>query len=710
MRSFVSFIEERFLFSRAKPSLELWELQSTVDGLCPQLKTAKLILRATTKAFTSDQSRNSASWKLVQLAVKTTASVSKSIEKHGGRIKLSSTISNLGDTLIKIQRLAMEEPSAMFPSDDWNIRQSRLIEELTEILESFEALEHSSDNKDDHRREQATKPVQNGYSYTESSRHPPSNMQDQRNEHTNTESISTGASHFAGAKNVRISGGSFNNILGNYIKTEIIQQERTIEGIVEGSRVLTIEDVSLDHEVFKGQGYRFYSGFSNGKVVAMKVYQGRRARERAMIAAEFSQKIMHPNIPQMIGVSPRNSGLSFLVFDGDYECVADHILEHALRSGLDQSLTFGLRTVVGLSSALDYLNDMDYPLGSVGLDHFVVLSCRGNIVVHFEPEEAAKVSPVSGGKSPETALQIFHSLCQRVFDGAAKTHYENEHVSRTSDEYEVYTEQWNEFLAGYGQSDQRFHSHQDDAEPAEESEPTQPPNYRPELVWHPRRGDHTSLEQIARQFQRSLNEHTRWSKLSLERRQGRTSMRTPHRCLGYGRMEITLTPDIKRSAIVSHETPNPREICSICKEVVQEREVFKCACGKPDDGSRTVKCAICNNYQHRRCALPHLTPGSRVSDFACRRCKLDPRLSPDVARNQFQRAFGKEYLKENGLFERNRAGGYAGFIGPPGTDVSFFEEMLRTVPDHTAPPEVDSDDDEALGLPLPKISTFIIIP
>ena len=63
------------------------------------------------------------------------------------------------------------------------------------------------------------------------------------------------------------------------------------------------------------------------------------------------------------------------------------------------------------------------------------------------------------------------------------------------------------------------------------------------------------------------------------RRRGRYTGRTAHRCPGYNRIEITLTANITRSAIVSHSSPIPHEICPVCKQVVKDTDVFNCICG-----------------------------------------------------------------------------------------------------------------------------------
>ena len=50
----------------------------------------------------------------------------------------------------------------------------------------------------------------------------------------------------------------------------------------------------------------------------------------------------------MIGSSSADSDLSFLIFDGDYEGVAESRITTALEGGLQQSLTLGIETVRNL--------------------------------------------------------------------------------------------------------------------------------------------------------------------------------------------------------------------------------------------------------------------------------------------------------------------------------------------------------------------------
>jgi hypothetical protein len=108
-----------------------------------------------------------------------------------------------------------------------------------------------------------------------------------------------------------------------------------------------------------------------------------------------------------------------------------------------------------------------------------------------------------------------------------------------------------------------------------------PSGHRQELVWKsPTAGPvRLGLNEISHQFQNFLNAYLLSSEPALKRRRGRYMARTAHRCPGYNRIEITLTANITCSAIVSHSSPIPHEICPICKQVVKDTDVFNCICG-----------------------------------------------------------------------------------------------------------------------------------
>ncbi|KAF8151182.1 hypothetical protein K438DRAFT_435021 [Mycena galopus ATCC 62051] len=90
-----------------------------------------------------------------------------------------------------------------------------------------------------------------------------------------------------------------------------------------------------------------------------------------------------------------------------------------------------------------------------------------------------------------------------------------------------------------------------------------------EYVWRNIDRGHQSLARVAGRITLDLD-----LKLSPVLRLNSTNAKSPHRCPGYIREEITLAATIFDSAVVSHDTPSPLEICSVCHEVVGTHDAF----------------------------------------------------------------------------------------------------------------------------------------
>ncbi|EDQ99816.1 uncharacterized protein LACBIDRAFT_334709 [Laccaria bicolor S238N-H82] len=273
----------------------------------------------------------------------------------------------------------------------------------------------------------------------------------------------------------------------------------------------------------------------------------------------------HPNIPHMIAVSAFESEMSFLVFDDEYEGTVDRMLSQALKKDLKQSLILGLRT-----SGLDYLQGLKYPFVPVGSDHFVVMSCKGKVVISFDVEGVCQIEQSSEetslSASADRALILFHELCEKTFDEACKAHYGGQQIQR------AHIDEFDEDLPGnrFEKLDDNLSSSNAHASPSMTrgrallaASPRQPDGRRQELIWKSATGVRVTLDDISLQFQDFLYSHPPSSEPILNRRRGRYMARTSHRCPGYNRIEITLTPDISRSAIVSHSSPTPGEICPV---------------------------------------------------------------------------------------------------------------------------------------------------
>lgn len=154
---------------------------------------------------------------------------------------------------------------------------------------------------------------------------------------------------FSNAHNLMFTGGNYYS--GQISIQHVLGQDgkESIQGIVPGIRVVAFEDISISQEIYKHHRYRLHSDNSTGKVRMVKVYQGPRAKERAQEAAIFHKKVLHPTFPHIVGVSPLNCEISFLVFDGGFEGSLDVSIAKALEKDLKKSLILGLQTVIGLS-------------------------------------------------------------------------------------------------------------------------------------------------------------------------------------------------------------------------------------------------------------------------------------------------------------------------------------------------------------------------
>jgi len=171
-----------------------------------------------------------------------------------------------------------------------------------------------------------------------------------------------------------------------------------------------------------------------------------------------------------------------------------------------------------------------------------------------------------------------------------------------------------------------------------------PCTHRRELGWKSQEHETVPLEDIARRFPDFILPSS--TELAFTRRRGCYTTKTAHRCPGYNRIEITLTTDIARSAIVSHLTPNPFEICPVCKDIVKDADIFACSIcsggGKSADKHNlspniliyladnksipTIRCSNCSEWHHRPCVRVF---ENMDESFVCLRC-VDELNQPDV--------------------------------------------------------------------------------
>jgi hypothetical protein len=138
-----------------------------------------------------------------------------------------------------------------------------------------------------------------------------------------------------------------------------------------------------------------------------------------------------------------------------------------------------------------------------------------------------------------------------------------------------------------------------------------------------------------------------------------------HRCVGYIRQEITPATTTADSAVVSHDSPSPLEVCSVCHEVVGLHDVFRCICCDPSrssftmitlplilvtiagPGSRaTVKCQTHESWSHSVCLV-------NPTELTCILCERDAAMAEREAAKlewfqaTLERASKAAWRKEN---------------------------------------------------------------
>ncbi|KAJ7481980.1 hypothetical protein FB451DRAFT_1237707 [Mycena latifolia] len=154
-----------------------------------------------------------------------------------------------------------------------------------------------------------------------------------------------------------------------------------------------------------------------------------------------------------------------------------------------------------------------------------------------------------------------------------------------------------------------------------EGEAPVPP--RREYVWRTIDRGQQSLATIGNRIARELD-----LKLSSVNKFAWTDDRSPHRCAGYVREEITLATTVADSAVVSFDSPSPLEICPVCREIVGVQEEFRCICGDTNPGSRpTAKCQECKIWSHIDCV-------GNSKEFICQFCSIGQASSSQTVRTR----------------------------------------------------------------------------
>ncbi|KAJ7269598.1 hypothetical protein C8J57DRAFT_316598, partial [Mycena rebaudengoi] len=256
--------------------------------------------------------------------------------------------------------------------------------------------------------------------------------------------------------------------------------------------------------------------------------------------------------------------------------------------------------VHGISSGLSYLEDKRYPLEYVEPTDFdLLIGDDGNLKLCFKrnsllPSDCDMDAPDSPAQTQQrhAALELLDNLCRRAFKDANRQLYRDE-VDRMADVAP-------DSLIG-SHSTVNLDSSLGQRSPSEASISIGSAGRR-ELVWKSSDKSAT-LAEVSEQVEEFLfSLRTAHTKRIIRHYVSSGRSKSHHRCPGYSREEIILGSQAHSTVIVSHSTPSPREVCTVCGHIVEDGGWFKCSCGKPDDGLEpTTNCTACNSWHHVQC-------------------------------------------------------------------------------------------------------------
>ncbi|KAJ7649763.1 hypothetical protein FB45DRAFT_1049943 [Roridomyces roridus] len=455
-------------------------------------------------------------------------------------------------------------------------------------------------------------------------------------------------SFISNASGITLGEGTFNNVQGNLVNIFLPEGQRAdigalMESILDerrrredstdveeaarrgkseeedGLEIIRHKDLDLTHEIGGGPGYLLHAGNIKRRAVIVKVFNaGMNARKHLEATVKLSQRLLHPNVLRIEGISSSTSIHHFIAYEDAHRKKAEGPLAAALRDDLDKSIVLGFKMISSLSSGINYLHTEGIAL-ALGPENFdIFLDINERFLLSINPPTDANVTHQEQDDA-HNVWTLFNGLCQKVLRSANRVLHD-EDIERTPTVFDssVRSPALSQ-PSPMPSLDQAFIQTKDseEATPTDRKEaPSVPP--RREYVWRTMDVPQ-SLISIATQIARDLD----LRRASINRL-ARSDSRSIHRCPGYLREEVTLATRTADSAVVSHDTPTIQEVCSVCHEVVNSGEVFLCVCGQKEPGSRpTFKCRSCKSWSHRDC-------GPTASESICSLCTTLQALHENV--------------------------------------------------------------------------------
>ncbi|KAJ7581274.1 hypothetical protein C8J56DRAFT_1102168 [Mycena floridula] len=423
-------------------------------------------------------------------------------------------------------------------------------------------------------------------------------------------------------------------------------------------------------DLVRRDGYRIHVAKYRGKVVAVKIYQGANSNQRLETDLEINSSLFHPTILQTVAVcrAPRTP---FLVFSMESDSLSTipislggfkslvYYLADALSRSEQESLVAGAQLIRDVSAGLDHLSSIEQ---TPALSRFIfdlLVDENDNICIAVGLSDRADTGVQVNGY-----LGVFQSLILKSFlEANNQYHIDKEWAITAGDLGEAL------HVSSYDDGDFLVQLESEVTEIIDLASIEIPSR---EYVFIPdRASDSFSLSAISTDYTNFIrrinpnniapsNNFQRW------RHKGPSNSKTvAHRCPGYRRDEVTLGTSVSRTAVIQHMTPALREICPVCKQLVEDG-MFNCSCGQgmnpstsvctsgfivvvglvEDDGSSpTIQCSRCLVWSHHRCQRND--SGSDHQPFTCFSCQANNLIATETADDAALPDGSSQHLSEN---------------------------------------------------------------
>ncbi|KIK60895.1 hypothetical protein GYMLUDRAFT_244048 [Collybiopsis luxurians FD-317 M1] len=191
--------------------------------------------------------------------------------------------------------------------------------------------------------------------------------------------------------------------------------------------------------------------------VIIQTFVGRRARQLWQSTIDYAQRLVNPNLLNIVGTSSEDDRAHYILFDAAQLNDTCSLIAAGLRLGEMETTVFGMRIVYGIASGLDFLAKISPSLSpiNVGIESFDVFSDDfGDTVLTFIPHGEQEQTKQRGKRNDPVQLSwlkgnvmhynvnkddiaLFDSLVTKLFNDANCVIYRDRLDHNDDDDLEV---------------------------------------------------------------------------------------------------------------------------------------------------------------------------------------------------------------------------------------------------------------------------------